>query len=360
MAGKATPILELLDIAIEADASDLLLSPGTAPMIRVNGLLKPLPQKTLDDEDTKEYMRLLVSSQHQDQVGEGGNADFAYTLEEKEVRFRGNVCKSREGIVITLRRLPDEIMSFKELELPVATMKGLLGAKKGLILVTGPTGSGKTTTLASMIDYINRTLSVHIITIEAPVEFIHVSKTALVTQRDMPLDTPSFALAVIQALRQDPDVILVGEMRDLETMAAAITAAETGHLVLATLHTNSAAETVDRILDPFPPEQQLQIRSQLASTLSAIISQKLLPRASGNGRIAVSEIMTMTPAIANHIRRSQTHQIPSTIETGKSHGMRTFVDHLAGLVSQGEIAHETALEFASSKEAFLTALRGAT
>ncbi|MFA6215691.1 MAG: PilT/PilU family type 4a pilus ATPase [Patescibacteria group bacterium] len=343
-----------IETALERGASDIHLSPGAPPRIRWHGKIVDLDWPVINPSDTEQAMRLLLAKDNQDEViGPNGDADFAKTFDQFQARFRGNICRTQNGLVIALRHLPNDIPAMEEIGLPSQVIQRLLSCQQGgIILVTGPTGSGKTTTLASMINYLNVTRALHIITVEAPVEYVHPHKRSSVDQREMPLDTPSFAAAVRCALRQDPDVILVGEMRDLETIAAAITAAETGHMVLATLHTNSAADTINRIIDAFPLSQQSQIRVQLATSLLAVISQRLLPRADDSGRVAAFELMINNTAIRSHIRDNKTLQINSTIETSKKEGMVRFDDHLAGLVSKRIVAFETALKFACEPKDF--------
>lgn len=333
-------------------ASDIHLSPSIPPRFRVNGSLVDATDTALSDSDTKAIMNLLASpDQRNEVVGTLGDTDFACFLEEQ--RFRGNVSRTQGGVVIALRYLPNRIPEMHELGLPVNVIKEMLHREGGgIILVTGPTGSGKSTTLASMVDYINNLMPVHIITIEAPVEYIHQHKKASVNQREMPMDTPSFASAIRASLRQDPDVILVGEMRDLETISAAITAAETGHLVFATLHTISASETVNRIIDAFPTNQQDQIRAQLSTSLMSVISQRLLVRADGRGRVAAFEIMINNSAIANLIREGKAFRIPSVIQTNGKIGMVTFDAYLKMLLARGLITMETALKFSHNPESF--------
>lgn len=354
-------LMQLVRMTVQRGASDLHLSPGVSPKIRINGELHDLTDKPLTQEDTSRMMKLILSPEQQNEVtGSAGVADAARYFEGE--RFRINVFKLRlpsdkeeaQGIAIALRHLPNRILGFEELGLPRSIMQYILQYKRGggIVLVTGPTGSGKTTTLAAMVDFINQNHSAHIITIEAPVEILHFSKKSLVHQREIPIDTWSFESAVRDSLREDPDVILVGEMRDLETIASAISAAETGHLVLATLHTNSADGTIDRIVDSFPTNQQEQIRTQLAVTIRAIISQALVPKADNSGRVAAFEIMISNHAIRNHIRAKETHRIVSDIQTQGKAGMILFDDYLRRLVKQGVITLETAIQFARSPQDF--------
>ncbi|MBR1870814.1 MAG: type IV pilus twitching motility protein PilT [Kiritimatiellae bacterium] len=350
---------DLLAATIDEGGSDLHIRAMMPPELRVHGELQPLSDAPLELEDSYELCRQISSDLHMQEVEENGGADFAIAYrdlctEEEQAqeeesrlatRFRVSVFKERKRYGMVLRQIPSTLLSMEKLGLP-DTVKELLFKPRGLILVTGPTGSGKSTTLASMLNLINEQRGVHIITIEDPIEFYHKSKKSLVTQREVGDDVPSFAEAIRRALRQDPDVILVGEMRDLETIGAAITAAETGHLVFGTLHTTGAAETVDRIVDAFPTNQQAQIRTQLAAGLQAVISQILLPRLDENGevhgRIAAFEIMVSTDAIKSRIRDNKTNMIKSDIQTGAKYGMISLdacllKHYKAGLISYDEL-----------------------
>jgi twitching motility protein PilT len=293
-------------------------------------------------------MKSITSEEHQQQVREGGGCDFGFSF-GTAARFRVSVFKAKGSVGLVLRQIPTKLMSLEDIGLPVQ-VKELLFRPRGLILVTGPTGSGKTTTLASMLNVINQERDCHIITVEDPIEYYHPHRKSVVTQREIGVDVPSFAEAVRRGLRQDPDVILVGEMRDLETMAAAITAAETGHLVFATLHTTGAARTVDRIVDAFPMDQQSQIRTQLASGIVAVISQLLLVRADRPGRVAAFEIMISTPAIQALIRDSKTYRITSEIQTGAKYGMITLDAHLLALYQANKIRYEDLITKAQDPE----------
>ena len=324
---------------------------------RVHGELCPLADDDLTEEDSYNLCREISTDAHMAEVEKNGGADYAIaysdmcTPEERETedpkklntRFRVSVFKERKRYGMVLRQIPSTLLSMEQLGLP-PVVKELLFKPRGLILVTGPTGSGKSTTLASMLHVINNERSVHIITIEDPIEFYHKSAKSLITQREVGDDVPSFAEAIRRALRQDPDVILVGEMRDLETIGAAITAAETGHLVFGTLHTTGAAETVDRIIDAFPTNQQAQVRTQLAAGLQAVISQILLPKLDENGevhgRVAAFEIMTSTDAIRSRIRDGKTNMIKSDLQTGAKYGMQTLDAHLTSLYKEGLIAYD--------------------
>ena len=329
---------DLLQLAIDEGASDLHLAVGLPPMLRIHGALQPLDSPALTPDDTERMMKSITSADHQQKVRENGGTDFGFGFGES-ARFRVSVLKAKGHVGIVLRLIPSELLSLEKIGLP-PQIKELLFRPRGLILVTGPTGSGKSTTLASMIDVINTERDCHIITIEDPIEYYHSHKTSVVTQREVGVDVPSFKEALRRALRQDPDVILVGEMRDLETMEAAITAAETGHLVFATLHTTGAAPTVDRIVDAFPTDQQEQVRTQLSVGLVAVVSQLLLVRADKPGRVAAFEIMISTSSIRSLIRDNKTYRISSDIQTGAKHGMMTLDAHLMALYQAGRIRYE--------------------
>lgn len=331
---------ELLSIVVERNASDLHLTVDSPPVLRVDGRLDVLDFQSLTADDTVELMKSIASAAQQQKIQERGGTDFGFAFGDL-ARFRVSVFKQKGQIGLALRLIPSKLLTFEEIGLP-PTIRELLDKPKGLILVTGPTGCGKTTTLATMLDCINRERDCHIITVEDPVEYYHEHKKSLITQRELGVDVPSFSEAIIRSLRQDPDVILVGEMRDLATMEAAVTAAETGHLVFATLHTTGAARTMDRIIDAFPMEQQEQIRTQLSTSILAVISQILLPKA-GGGRTAAFEIMVATPAIQNLIREKKTYNIPSAIETGTKYGMKTLDQSLYELYSRGFIVYEEAM-----------------
>ncbi len=333
---------ELLQATIDEGASDLHIRAYMPPLLRVNGELCPIAEEQLSEEDTLRLCREAANETQMSEVENKGGADFALAHPDG-TRFRVSVLKERHRYGMVLRQIPSKLLTMEQLGLP-PVVKELLYKPRGLILVTGPTGSGKSTTLASMIDVINQERSVHIITIEDPIEFYHNSAKSLVTQREVGDDVPSFAEAIRRALRQDPDVILVGEMRDLETIGAAITAAETGHLVFGTLHTTGAAETVDRIVDAFPTNQQAQVRTQLAAGLQAVISQILLPRLNENGevcgRVAAFEIMTSTDAIRSRIRDNKTNMIKSDLQTGAKFGMMTLDACLMNHYRNGLISYE--------------------
>jgi len=328
-----------LQLMVSEGASDLHTRVGTAPTIRVHGILHRVEGPALTPETSEELMRSITSEEHIQQVRERGGADFAFAFGEA-ARFRVSVFKEKGNFGMVLRQIPSKMFTFEQIGLP-DTVKELLFKPRGLILVTGPTGSGKTTTLASLLNYVNETREeVHLITVEDPIEYYHKQKKALVTQREVHVDVPNFAEALRRALRQDPDMILVGEMRDLETIEAAITAAETGHLVFGTLHTTGAAKTIDRLTNAFPSNQQEMVRIQLSTVLQAVISQLLIPRIDKPGRVAAFEIMINTPSIAALIRDNKTFRIQSDIQTGSKYGMVTLDAFLIDKYLQGMIARE--------------------
>jgi twitching motility protein PilT len=341
---SAPIVSELLSEIVRRNASDLHINPGRPPVGRSGGELKSLAPEPLDDAAAEKLCRELCNEKQWAEVQKVGTTDFGLAHSDGN-RFRVSVFRQRGRYSAVLRLIPRKLLSFEQIGLP-ESVKPLLKKPRGLILVTGPTGSGKTTTLATMIDWINQNDDCHIITIEDPIEYYHDHGRGLVTQREVGVDVPGFSEAMRRALRQDPDVILLGEMRDLETISAAISAAETGHLVFGTLHTTGSARTVNRIIDAFPANQQEQIRAQLSVALLAVVSQVLLPKKDGKGRVAAFEIMIMTPAIANLIRKNETNKIPSTIQTSKKLGMITLDDFLIELHKKGLISRETALEAA--------------
>ncbi|MBM4156443.1 MAG: type IV pilus twitching motility protein PilT [Lentisphaerae bacterium] len=345
---------DLLGLVVDEGASDLHLAVNSPPVLRVHGGLHPLDSDPLQPEDTERLMRAITSEENVQKVRENGGCDFGFGFGDR-ARFRVSVFKQKGNFGLVLRQIPSKLLSLEQIGLP-GQIRELLFMPRGLILVTGPTGSGKTTTLASMLNIINETRDCHIITVEDPIEYYHGHRKCIVTQRELGVDVPSFREALRRALRQDPDVILVGEMRDLETMEAAITAAETGHLVFATLHTTGAARTVDRIVDAFPTDQQEQIRTQLASTLKAVISQVLLPRADRPGRIAAFEVMISTPAIEALIRDNKTFRIKSDIQTGGRLGMFTLDDNLLSHYQQGHITYEDLVTKCDDRDAVLQRL----
>ena len=334
-------LIELLTFGIERNASDVHLTVGIPPTYRIDGVLVSLVENKLTAEDTYYLVKQALDETRLNKLDETGEIDFSYSIPSLG-RFRVNAFKQRGSYAMVLRIIPLEIPLMTELGLPTV-LNDLSRLPRGLILVTGPTGSGKTTTLASIINKINSERKCHIITLEDPLEYLHKHKKSIVNQREVGSDTQTFANGLRGALREDPDVILVGEMRDLETISIAITAAETGHLVLSTLHTNGAAKTVDRIIDVFPPYQQQQIRVQLSSVLEAVISQQLLMKASCIGRIAAHEVMIATPAIRNLIREGKNHQIDTAIQTSAALNMQTMDTSLVNLYKRGEITKEMAI-----------------
>lgn len=341
MDSGAPPMMELLRRMVDAGASDLHLKADTPPVLRVHGRLEPLELPPLAAADLESRLSEVASEEQRTAFAMEKELDFAYTVEGVG-RFRVNAAVQRGSVTMAFRLVLAEAPRLEELGLP-EVCRSLVLKPRGLILVTGPTGSGKSTTLAAMIDYLNERERRHIVTVEDPIEYLHANKQCVISQRELGADTNSFAAALRHVLRQDPDVILVGEMRDLETIAAAVTAAETGHLVLATLHTPSAPQTIDRIIDSFPPYQQQQIRVQLSTVLEAVLCQTLVPRAAGGGRLAAVEVMIATPAVRNLIREGKTFQLPGVIQTGAQYGMRTLDQALAALCGANAISRDEAL-----------------
>jgi twitching motility protein PilT len=337
---------ELLDLVVEQNASDLHCSVGQPPTLRISGSMVPIEGPNLTSADTEHLMLAITPDAHQQHLKLHGGSDFGFAFLDK-ARFRVSVFKGKGNYGIVLRQIPNKMFGLREIGLP-DKVRELLYRPRGLVLVTGPTGSGKSTTLASMVNYINENREGHIITVEDPIEYYHPHKRCIVTQREIGQDVETFSEAIKRALRQDPDIILVGEMRDLETIEAAITAAETGHLVFGTLHTNSAAKTVDRIVDAFPANMKEMIRTQLASSLVAVISQVLCKKI-GGGRIAGYEIMISTTSIAAMIRENKTFRITSDIQTGGNLGMITMDAHLLSLVNRGLVGPDEALEKAQDQ-----------
>ena len=346
---------DLLQIMVDEGGSDLHIRVGVPPVIRLHGKLVQLDMPALTPDDTESLMKAITSDAHLQKVRENGGTDFGFAFGD-QARFRVSAFKERGNHGLVLRQIPNKLLTLEQIGLP-PSIKDLLFRPRGLILVTGPTGSGKTTTLASMINIINQECDHHIITIEDPVEYYHPHKKSIVTQREIGVDVPSFAEALKRGLRQDPDVMLVGEMRDLETMEAAITAAETGHLVFATLHTTGAARTVDRIVDAFPTDQQEQIRTQLASSILAVISQLLMVRADAKGRVAGFEIMISTPSIQALIRDNKTFRITSDIQTGAKYGMVTLDSNLMSLYERGMITYGDLITKSQDPQAIVTKLQ---
>ena len=343
-------IRELLAITKERDASDLHITIGTPPVLRINGKLKKLDLPELNSRDIHEMIYSIINDEQKAKYEKLHELDFSFELEDM-TRFRTNIFKTRRGEAAAFRLIPEKIKSLEELNLP-KELSIFTKKSKGFVLVTGPTGSGKTTTLAALIDIINRDRYDHIITIEDPIEFVHNHKNCVIDQREVGIHTDSFAYALRSALREDPDVILVGEMRDLETISMAVTAAETGHLVFSTLHTNSAAETVERIINVFPPHQQNQIRMQVAESLLGIVAQTLIPTIDEEGRVPALELMIATPAIRNIIREEKTYQMPATIQMGRKDGMISLDQSLKELLAEGKISREDAIKKAIDKKAF--------
>lgn len=341
---------QLLRIAVERKASDLHLTVGIPPVVRVNGSLVKLDMEKLENADTFSLTEELMDAQRKEIFRTNGEVDFSHTIADL-CSFRVNVYKQSGSVAAVIRIIPSVIPSFEQLHLPNVLRKFAM-MPRGLVLVTGPTGSGKSTTLAAMINYINYNCSDHIITLEDPIEYRHTHLKSIVNQREINTDTISFSNGLRAALREDPDVILVGEMRDVETIATAITAAETGHLVLATLHTSDAAQTVNRIIDVFPEHQQEQIRVQLAGTLQGIVAQQLLPTSDGKGRVGSYEILVATPALRNLIREGKIHQIPSYIQTGGQFGMVSMDAALGRLVQLGVVDRESAIARCSDQQIF--------
>ncbi len=348
---KALDIVDLLNLAVERGASDLVLTVGLPPMIKIDGEFHPSEHEPLNPQETRRLMYALMDEKQQRNFEEDKELDFSFSLPGKG-RFRVNVFMQRGSVGGVLRVVPTLIKSFEDLGLP-KNIGDLALSPRGLFLVTGPTGSGKSTTLASMVDYINERRRCHIVTIEDPIEFFHRHKTSIINQREIGSDTHDFAKALRSVLRQAPDVILVGEMRDYETISSAITAAETGHLVLGTLHTNSAPETIDRIVDVFPEAQQEQVRVQLANNLVAIMTQQLLPKAFGGGRVLAYELMVATPAVRALVREGKTHQLVSVIQTGGQFNMITMDNYLADLFKRKLISYETGLARSVDQKEFV-------
>ena len=341
---------ELLTYSVDSGASDLHLSVGSVPMVRINGTMKPLNVDVLEQPDMEKMLPQVMNKDQLSMFKEKKEIDFSAKLEGKG-RFRVNLFNQINGLAGVFRTIPDTIKSCEELGIP-PFMQDLAMMDRGLILLTGPTGSGKSTTLAAMVDHINREKACHIITIEDPVEYYHHTNESLINQRELGASTHSFANALRAALREDPDVILVGEMRDLETISLALTAAETGHLVLSTLHTSSAIKAIDRIIDIYPTGQKDQIRSMLSESLEAVIAQKLLPTKDGKGRIPACEVMISTTAIRNLIREDRIYQIGSVIQSGGVEGMQTLDQDLQRLVTQGKIERKVAMEIADNPKLF--------
>ena len=345
----------LLEEVMARDASDLHLTAGERPKLRVDGeIVDASVDHVLSPKDTLSLAYSVLTEAQKKRFEQEDELDFSFGIQNM-ARFRGNVFKQRGCVSMVVRMIPFSVKTFEELKLPPITAK-LAERPRGLVLVTGPTGSGKSTTLAAMIDKINKERRGHIITVEDPIEFIHKHQKCIVNQREVGTDTRSFATALKYALREDPDVILVGEMRDLETISAALTIAETGHLALATLHTNSAPEAINRMIDVFPSNQQAQVRAQLAFVLEGIVTQTQLPRASGRGRVMAAEIMVATPAIRAVIRDDKVHQIYSLMQAGKKHGMQTMNDALYQLYMSREVTKDECLRVSPNPNEFLRSI----
>ncbi|SET45048.1 twitching motility protein PilT [Oceanobacillus limi] len=329
--------------AINQKASDVHLTVGKAPIYRVNGRLTEQNMKKLEQKDTEQIVQSILSKEKLEQLVINRELDFSYGIRDLS-RFRINAFYQRGDVSLAIRIVPSQIPSIEELHLP-SIVKGIINYEQGLVLVTGPTGSGKSTTLASMINYMNRTMKKHIITLEDPIEYMHAHDQSVIDQREVGFDTNSFAGGLRASLRQDPDVILVGEMRDLETISTAITAAETGHLVFATLHTTGAVSTIERIIDVFPAEQQTQIRIQLSSILKAVISQRLLITSDNQGRRVATEVLVNTSAVKNLIRNEKLHQVQNVLQTSKDQGMHTLEMDIKRLLQEDQISYESASPF---------------
>lgn len=334
-------IFDILKIAIELEASDIHITVGSMPVARVKGTFIKVTENILTKHDTEKMTREIAGDKNFKKIEKYGECDFSVAVESGE-RFRVNAYKQKGSYAIAIRAITSQIPSFEDLGLP-DILKNFTEKHKGLVLVTGPTGSGKSTTLASLIDIINKNQQRHIITLEDPIEYVHQHKKSLVNQREIGQDTESFNSALKAILRQDPDVILVGEMRDLETISIALTAAETGHLVFSTLHTIGAAKTIDRIVDMFPSEQQQQVRTQLSTVCEGVISQQLLQTIDGKNRVVAMEVMVSNPAIRNLIRENKTYQIQNIIQTGSKYGMQTMDQELVNLYMKGKISKHSAL-----------------
>ncbi len=343
-------IHDMLQMLVDQNGSDLHVVSGSAPTLRIDGRLVPVPEtSSLSKEQTLKLIEPILTKEQKDYVDVNKEIDFALPFKEK-ARFRVNVYFAQGSVSAAFRFIPQDIRSIDELQLP-PLFHTFTQYRQGLVLLTGPTGEGKSTTLAAMIDEINQTRAAHILTIEDPIEFVYQPQKSLISQRELHTDTHSWDVALRSALREDPDVVLVGEMRDFETIAAAITVAETGHLVLATLHTNSASQTIDRIIDVFPENQQMQVRLQLSVTLQAIVAQRLIPMTQG-GRCAATEIMLATPAVRNLVREGKTFQIDNVIQTSSQQGMMLMENSLIDWAQRGAITFEVAREYAMRPEEF--------
>lgn len=344
------PIEKLLKMIRDLDGSDLHISAGMPPKIRVHGHLRPVTKEPLTNEQVEALLLPPLDDKRRETFAEKQDLDWAYAM-PGIARFRCSYFQQQQGMGGVFRLIPEEIKPVEELGVP-AHVENFCNLRNGLVLCTGPTGSGKSTTLAALVDYINRNQSRHIVTIEEPIEFVHANKTSQITQREVGIDTESFAKALRSVGRQDPDVILVGELRDLETIGLAITAAEMGYLVFATLHTNSAAKTIDRIIDVFPEEQQNQVRTMLSCSLKGIIAQLLIPKKGGKGRVAVNELLFYDGSLPNIIREGAIHKIVSLIEGGRGKGMQLMDDAILARYKEGSISGENAYRWAAEKKKF--------
>jgi twitching motility protein PilT len=345
----ALPLPQLLKIMVDEGGTDLHVTTNSPPIIRVHGILRRIEHPQLSPAETKQIIYSILNDTQKYKFEEHWELDFSFGIKGL-ARFRANIFMQRGAVAGAFRRIPYEIWNFEKLGLP-PVVSTLAYKPRGLVLVTGPTGSGKTTTLAALLDKVNTERSVHIITIEDPIEYLHTHKKAMINQRELHADTKSFPGALRSALREDPDVVLIGEMRDLETIQAAITIAETGHLTFATLHTNSASQTINRMIDVFPPHQQDQVRTQLSMNLEGIVTQALLPKADGRGRVVASEVLIPSPAIRHLIRDNKIHQIYSSMQTGQEkYGMITFNQSLANLYFRRDISMEMAMSVSHNAE----------
>ncbi len=348
-------IEEMLKVAKEAGASDVHLTVGVPPKMRVNGELITMDYNRLLPPDTKAFLDEIMNEQQKARFEEWGEYDMSFSI-PNQGRYRANAYKQRGSVALALRLVGTHVPSAESLGLPPSVID-LYQRKRGLVLVTGPTGSGKSTTLAAIVDKINNNRECHVITLEDPIEYLHQHRLSMVNQREIGLDSQNYATALRAALREDPDVILVGEMRDFETISVAITAAETGHLVLSTLHTIGAASTVDRVIDVFPPHQQQQVRVQFANVLEAVVSQQLIPRADGSGRVAAFEVLHANHAVRNLIREAKSHQLMSIMQTNRKIGMIAMDEAIIQLYSEGKITKEMAIQFAQDPDGMVNKLR---
>ncbi|MCX6583256.1 MAG: type IV pilus twitching motility protein PilT [Candidatus Aminicenantes bacterium] len=352
----ALPLPQLLKIMVDEGGTDLHITTNSPPVIRVHGILKRIEHPPLSPAETKQIIYSILNDTQKYKFEENWELDFSFGI-KGIARFRANVFMQRGAVAGAFRRIPYEIWGFEKLGLP-AVVATMCKKPRGLVLITGPTGSGKTTTLASMLDKINTEEPVHIITIEDPIEYLHTHKKAMVNQRELHADTKSFADALRAALREDPDVVLIGEMRDLETIQSAITIAETGHLTFGTLHTNSASQTINRLIDVFPPHQQDQVRTQLSMNLEGIVTQALLPKADGRGRCLAIEVLVPNPAIRHLIRDNKIHQIYSSMQTGQDkYGMITFNQSLASLYFKRDITQDLAISMSHNPEELIEIIK---